>query len=59
MKEMAQIVRDLKVELKHLGDAIAHYETLDVETEDELITQGCCEALNFAIKKIEQEMKQV
>ena len=58
MKEMAQILRDLKVELKRHGDALAHYETLDVETEDELITQGWCEALNFAINKIEQEMKQ-
>ena len=56
---MAQILRDLKVELKRHGDALAHYETLDVETEDESITQGWCEALNFAIKKIEQEMKQV
>jgi len=57
MKEMAQIVKDLKAELTLLGDAMAEYETMDVETEDELITQGWCEALNFAIRKIEEAMK--
>ena len=57
MKEMAQVLKDLKAELTLLGDAIAEYETMDVETEDELITQGWCEALNFAIRKMEEAMK--
>ena len=49
MKEMAQVLKELKAELTLIGDAIADYETQDVETEDEWITQGWAEALNFAI----------
>ncbi len=58
MKNMEQVLHELKAELTLLGDAMAEYETMDVETEDELITQGWCEALNFAIRKIEEAMKQ-
>ena len=58
MKEMAQVLKELKAELTLIGDAIADYETQDVETEDEWITQGWAEALNFAIKKIEEAMEQ-
>ena len=54
---MAQVLKELKAELTLIGDAIADYETQDVETEDEWITQGWAEALNFAIKKIEKAMK--
>ena len=57
MKEMEIVLKELKAELTLLGDAIADYETQDVETEDEWITQGWAEALNFAIKKIEKAMK--
>ena len=57
MKEMEIVLKELKAELTLIGDAIADYETQDVETEDEWITQGWAEALNFAIKKIEKAMK--
>ena len=59
MKEMAQVLNTLKKELKDQGDTVAKYEQSDYEEEGEWIAQGWCEALNFAIKKIEQEMKQV
>ena len=58
MKEMEGVLKELKAELTLIGDAIAEYETLDVETEDEWVTQGWAEALNFAIRKIEEAMKQ-
>ena len=58
MKEMAQVLKDLKEELRHLGDVLAEYEMSEYEEEDELITQGWCEALNFAIRKIEGAMEQ-
>ena len=58
MKEMAQVLKDLKEELRLLGDAIAEYEMSEYEEEGELITQGWCEALNFAIRKIEGAMEQ-
>ena len=58
MKEMAQVLKDLKAELRLLGDAKAEYEQSEYEEEDELITQGWCEALNFAIRKIEGAMEQ-
>ena len=58
MKEMEIVLKELKAELTLIGDAIADYETQDVETEDEWITQGWAEALNFAIKKIEGAIEQ-
>ena len=58
MKGMAQVLKDLKAELSLLGDAIAEYEQSEYEEEGELITQGWCEPLNFAIRKIEGAMEQ-
>ena len=58
MKEMVQIVNTLKEELKNQGDTVAKYEQSSYEEEGEWIAQGCCEALGFAIKQIEEAMEQ-
>ena len=58
MKEMAQVLNTLKKELNDQGDTVAKYEQSDYEEEGEWIAQGWCEALAFAIKKIEEAMEQ-
>ena len=58
MKEMEIVLKELKAELTLIGDAIADYETQDVETEDEWITLGWTEALTFALQRIEETMEQ-
>ena len=46
------ILKELREELKKQEDALADYHANHVETEAEWITEGWCEALTFAIKKI-------
>ena len=55
----ASILQELKKELQSQGDALAEYETQDWQDEGEWITQGWCEALEFAIKTIERRNKNV
>ena len=47
------ILKELREELKKQEDALADYHANAVETEAEWITEGWCEALTFAIRKIE------
>jgi len=56
-KPEASILQELKKELQTQGDALAEYETQDWQDEGEWITQGWCEALEFAIKVIEKHNK--
>ena len=51
---MAQIVNELKKELQSQGATVAEFETQDWQDEGELIAQGWCEALEFAIKTIKR-----
>ena len=54
---MAQIVNELKKELKSKGDTVAEYEKQDWDDPAEYISQGWCEALEFAIKTIKRHNK--
>ena len=51
---LALILHELKKELQSQGDAIADYEKQDWDDPQEYITEGWCEALEFAIKLIER-----
>ena len=53
----ASILQELKEELKSQSDIVADFETQDWSDEGEWIAQGWCEALEFAIKKIEGQNK--
>ena len=52
---MALILHELKEELKSQGDTLAEFETQDWQDEGEWIAQGWCEALEFAIKLIDNK----
>tara|TARA_R100001244_G_scaffold65302_2_gene54029 strand:- start:268 stop:618 length:351 start_codon:yes stop_codon:yes gene_type:complete len=54
---LASILHELKEELQSQGDAVAEFETQDWQDEGEWIAQGWCEALTFAIKRIEEHTK--
>ena len=58
MKEMEQVLHELKEELSDQEEALANYQAQDMETDAEWITEGWPEALTFAIRKIEEAMKQ-
>ena len=58
MKEMEQVLHELKEELSDQEEALANYQAQDMETDAEWITEGWTEALTFAIRKIEEAMKQ-
>jgi len=49
-----QILNILKEELNNQEEALANYQTYDLETEAEWITEGWTEALTFAINQIEK-----
>jgi len=48
------ILQGLRDELQIQGDALAGYEKQDWDDQAEYVTQGWCEALQFAIKLIER-----
>jgi len=48
------ILQELRKELQIQGDALAGYEKQDWDDQAEYVTQGWCEALQFAIKLIER-----
>ncbi len=50
------ILKELREELKKQEEELAEYQSLDLETDAEWITEGWCEALTFAIKKIEGKL---
>ena len=51
---LASILHTLEEELQSQGDTVAEFETQDWQDEGEWIAQGWCEALEFAIKRIER-----
>ena len=53
---MAQVLHTLKKELKDQEEALANYQTYDLETDAEWITEGWTEALTFAIRQIEEAL---
>ena len=60
MKEMAQVLHHLNVRLKDEESWMEKYDTLQLTPEDgdEQVTKGIIEALEFAIKQIEEAMEQ-
>jgi len=58
MKKMEQVLHELKEELSDQEEALANYQAQDMESDAEWITEGWTEALTFAIRKIEEAMKQ-
>ena len=60
MKEMAQVLHHLNVRLKDEESWMEKYDTLQETPEDgdEYVTKGIIEALEFAIKQIEEAMEQ-
>ena len=54
---VASILHTLEEELQSQGDAVAEFEKQDWSDEGEWIAQGWCEALTFAIKRIEEHTK--
>jgi hypothetical protein len=53
---MAQVLHSLREELKSHTDSLVDYKKSCVESEGEWISQGWCEALAFAINKVEESM---
>ncbi len=47
------ILKELREELKEQEDELADYQAQYLDSEVEWITEGWCEALTFAIRKIE------
>ena len=60
MKEMAQVLHHLNVRLKDEESWMEKYDTLQLTPEDgdEYVTKCIIEALEFAIKQIEEAMEQ-
>ena len=60
MKQLEQILHHLNVRLKDEESWMEKYDTLQVTPEDgdEFVTKGIIEALEFAIKQIEEAMEQ-
>ena len=54
---MASILHTLEKELQSQGDSVADYEKQDWDDPAEYISQGWCEALEFAIKTIKRHNK--
>ena len=54
---LASILHTLEKELQTQGDALADYEKQDWDDPQEYITEGWCEALEFAIKTIKRHNK--
>ena len=57
-KNVEQVLHELKEELSDQEEALANYQAQDMETDAEWITEGWTEALTFAIRKIQEAMKQ-
>ena len=52
---MALILQELRKELQSQGDAVAEFEKQDWDDQQEYVAQGWCEALEFAIKLIDNK----
>ena len=53
---MASILQELRKELQSQRDALAEFAKQDWDDQSEQIAQGWCEALEFAIKLIDNKV---
>ena len=54
---MAQIVNELRKELDNQRDAVEEFTKQDWDQAEQMVAEGWCEALEFAIKTIKRHNK--